>query len=63
MPSTTKRIRTLAEQALALSNNDIVRAVETLRELTGLSFDAAFMAIEDVAALDDAAPHEEQEPL
>jgi len=57
MPSTTnKRIRTLTEHALVLSNNDIVRAVEILRDWTGFSFDAAFTAIDEVAVIDDAQP-------
>jgi hypothetical protein len=53
MPSTTnKRIRTLAEHAWTLSHNDPVRAVEILREMTGLPFDTAFMVIDDVRPLD-----------
>jgi hypothetical protein len=60
-------IHDLAEHALALSNNDIVRAVEILRELTGLSFDTAFMLIDEVALIDEAQPSakysEDPEPL
>jgi hypothetical protein len=52
---------------LALSNNDIVHAVEILRELTGLSFDTAFMLIDEVALIDEAQPSakysEDPEPL
>jgi hypothetical protein len=49
MSSTTnKRIRTLAEHAWTLSHSDMVRAVEILREWTGLSFDLAFEAIDEV---------------
>jgi hypothetical protein len=44
----SERIRTLAEHAWTLSHSDMVRAVEILREWTGLSFDAAFEAIEEV---------------
>ena len=58
----------LAAFALALVNNDIARAVELLRDWTGLSFDAAAMAIDAVAAIDDEQPPEcgapiEDEPL
>jgi hypothetical protein len=42
------RIYELAAQALVLSNNDPVRAVEILREWTGLSFETAFEAIDNV---------------
>jgi hypothetical protein len=48
MPIKNSRIRDLAEHAWTLSNSDLVRAIEILRELTGLSFDAAFTAIDDV---------------
>ena len=43
---TDPRIHDLAEQALTLSRNDVVSAVEILREWTDLGFDAAFAAID-----------------
>jgi len=49
-------IHTLAKQVLALSANDIARAVEILREFTDMSFDGAFLAIDAVAAIDEAPP-------
>ena len=49
---TSDRIYVLAEQALALSRNDPVRAVEILREWTGLSFEMAFEAIDNVCPPD-----------
>jgi hypothetical protein len=64
MPSTTnKRIRTLAEHALVLSHNDMVEAVAILREMTGLSFDMAFMAIDAVTVIDEAQPPECGDPI
>jgi hypothetical protein len=54
--ASNNRIRDLAEQALALANNDLVHAVEILRDWTGLSFDAAFAAIDAIVVLDDAPP-------
>jgi hypothetical protein len=64
MSSTTnKRIRTLAEHAWTLSHSDMVRAVEILREWTGLSFDAAFAAIDAVAAIDEAQPPQCGDPI
>jgi hypothetical protein len=48
---TSNRIYVLAEQALALCN-DPVRAVEILREWTGLSFEMAFEAIDNVCPPD-----------
>ncbi len=55
MSSTTnKRIRDLAEHAWTLSHNDMVEAVAILREITGLSFDMAFMAIDAAAVIDEA---------
>jgi hypothetical protein len=50
MPTTNARIRKLAERALTLSNNDIARTARVLSELTGLSFELAFEAVEEVAA-------------
>jgi hypothetical protein len=47
------RIRELAEQALPITNNDIACAVEILCEWTGLSFEAAFEAIDHVMELPD----------
>jgi hypothetical protein len=55
----THEQHSVAERALALSRNDIARAVEILREWTGVSFDTAFALIDEVAALDEpraAAP-------
>jgi hypothetical protein len=52
MPTNNSRIRELAEQALAITNNDIARAVEILREWTGLSFEMAFEAIDNVCPPD-----------
>jgi hypothetical protein len=49
---TSNRIYVLAEQALAITNNDIARAVEILREWTGLSFEMAFEAIDNVCPPD-----------
>jgi hypothetical protein len=48
MPITNDRIYALAVQALALSNNDIARAVHILSELTGISPATAFEAIDHV---------------
>jgi hypothetical protein len=48
MPTSNPRIRDLAERAWALSSSDFVRAVEILREWTGLSFELAFEAIDEV---------------
>jgi hypothetical protein len=49
MSITNARIRALAERVLAVSNNDIARAVRILSELTDLSFELAFEAIEEAA--------------
>jgi hypothetical protein len=57
------RIRDLAEQAWALSNSDFVRAVEILREWTGLSFDLAFEAIDEARPPECADLIEDSEPL
>jgi hypothetical protein len=46
------RIYELAEQALAISNNDPVCAVQILQEWTGLSFEMAFEAIDAVCPPD-----------
>jgi hypothetical protein len=54
--TTNARIRTLAELALTLSNNDIARAIRILSELSGLSFELAFEAVEDIAAVDEVKP-------
>jgi hypothetical protein len=48
MPTSNPRIRDLAEHAWALSSSDLVHAVEILCEWTGLSFDLAFEAIDEV---------------
>jgi hypothetical protein len=48
---TNDRIRILAERALALAKNDATRAVRIMSELSGLSFEAAFEAIEEAAAI------------
>jgi len=56
MPITNARIRTLAERALTLSNNDIALAVRILSELTGLSFEMSFEAFEDAAAIGEVKP-------
>jgi hypothetical protein len=48
---TSNGIYMLAEQASALSRNDSVCAVEILREWTGLSFEMAFEAIDNVMVL------------
>jgi hypothetical protein len=50
--TTSNRIYVLAEQALALSRNDPVCAVEILREWTGLSFEMAFEAIDNLCPPD-----------
>jgi hypothetical protein len=50
---TSNRIYELAAQALELSHNDPVCAVEILREWTGLSFEMAFEAIDHVMELPD----------
>ena len=47
------RIHDLAEQAWALSRNDVVSAVEILREWTGLGHDAAFAAIDALLPCDE----------
>lgn len=60
---TNDRIRNLAERALALSQNDIVRAVEIMREMTGLSFEMAFAAIDAVAVLDEVQSPECSDPI
>jgi hypothetical protein len=59
------RIRNLAERAWALSNGDFVRAVEILREWTGLSFDLAFEVIDEVRPPEcaDLIDQPESEPL
>jgi hypothetical protein len=57
------RMHDLAEHAWALSNRDVVRAVEILRDLTGLSFELAFAAIDDVRPLECADLIEDSEPL
>jgi hypothetical protein len=44
-------IRGLAERALVLSNNDPALAVRLLREWIGITFDTAFMAIDEVMPL------------
>ena len=49
---TSNRIYELAAQALELSHNDPVCAVEILREWTGLSFEMAFEAIDNVCPPD-----------
>jgi hypothetical protein len=51
-----ERIRTLAELALRLANNDIARAIHILSELSGLSFEFAFEAVEDAAAVGEVKP-------
>ena len=60
--NTNDKIRDLAEQAWALSNNDFVGAVEILREWTGMSFDGAFAAIDAVTVIDEPECGED-EPL
>jgi hypothetical protein len=52
MPTINARIRALAERALALSNNDVARAIRILSELTGVSPEFAFEVIEEVATSD-----------
>ena len=54
MRDPNNRIHTLAAHALALSNSDIAHAVRILSEMTGLSFELAFEAIE--AAVDKVKP-------
>ena len=49
MPITNSRIRRLAEHALTQSGNDLVRAAEILRDRTGLSFELAFEAVDEIA--------------
>jgi hypothetical protein len=61
MTITDDWIHNLAKQVLTLSGNDIARAVEILRELTGMSFDGAFAAIDAVAAIDEVPPSDVDE--
>jgi hypothetical protein len=65
MPTSNPRIRDLAEHAWALSSSDLVRAVEILREWTGLSFDLAFEAIDEVRPPEcvDLIDQPDSEPL
>jgi len=51
--NTNDKIRDLAEQAWALSRNDVVSAVEILREWTDLGHDAAFAAIDALLPCDE----------
>jgi hypothetical protein len=58
MPITDNKIRNLAELALAITGNDIVRAVDVLREWTGAPFETALSAVDDIveAYLDEIRP-------
>ena len=49
MPINNDRIRRLAQHALIQSRNDLVRAAAILRGQTGLSFELAFEAVNEVA--------------
>jgi hypothetical protein len=60
------RIQELAENALAATNNDVAAAVRLLAEWTGLSFERALMAIEEIARLEEPEDYDdpiEDEPL
>ena len=61
MPITNPRIRTLAELALKLANNDVARAIRLMSETSGLSLEAAMDAVDDVVMQRCEADREHQQ--
>ena len=48
MPITDDRIRTLAQEALKLASGDVAVAIRLMSEMSGLSLELAFEAVDDV---------------
>ena len=46
MINLSPRIRDLAENALAIANNDVAQAIYVLHETSGLSFEFCFEAVD-----------------